>query len=223
MINSPLRIASVFLVAAVPLLPVPAVAKTAAPRPDPVVFVHGFASDGSTWKDMAGRFRSDGWPVGRLHQWSYNPAQSNATTARQLARKIDRVLKATRARKVDLVTHSMGALSSRHYLKNHGGLAKVDAFVSLAGPNHGTDLARWCGDPSCVEMRPNSVFLKALNAGDETPGAVRYATWSSPCDQVVTSASTALSGATNNKTACLSHTRLHADPGVYKEVKDHVD
>ncbi|MFD8638415.1 lipase, partial [Streptomyces sp. NPDC059656] len=57
----------------------PAAAVPAAPAPpDPVVFVHGWNSDGAAWNTMAGRFRADGWPADRLHQWSYPTSQSNA-------------------------------------------------------------------------------------------------------------------------------------------------
>ncbi|GAA1561708.1 esterase/lipase family protein [Streptomyces globosus] len=191
--------------------------------PDPVVFVHGWNSSGSTWDTMAGRFRAAGWPADRLHQWTYPSGQSNAATAAALADEVDRVLAATGAARVDLVAHSMGSLSSRHYLRNLGGTAKVDAWVSLAGPNHGTDAARLCAGPACTEMRPGSAFLQALNTGDETPGATRYATWASPCDVFVLPASTvALDGAENRTTACLGHTDLHRDAAVHAEVAAHV-
>ncbi|MGW0366137.1 esterase/lipase family protein [Streptomyces sp. NPDC002990] len=188
--------------------------------PDPIVFVHGWNSNGSTWDTMASRFRADGWPDSHLHQWTYYANQSNATTASQLAEEIDRVLAATGARKVDVVTHSMGALSSRYYTKNLGGDAKVDAWISLGGPNHGTDTAYWCGGASCTEMRPGSTFLNSLNSGDETPGTSRYATWASPCDSVINPDSTvALAGAVNTRTACLSHGELRTDPTVYGQVR----
>ncbi|MEV7815559.1 triacylglycerol lipase [Streptomyces flaveolus] len=191
--------------------------------PDPVIFVHGWNSNGSTWNTMADRFRADGWPAGRLDQWTYPTSQSNATTASQLAREIDRVLAATGASKVDLVTHSMGGLSSRYYLKNHAAHAKVDAWVSLAGPNHGTPAAYWCGGASCTEMRPGSTFLNQLNAKDETPGTTRYATWRSPCDNVVTPDDTVpLTGARNTKTACLQHTAFPTNAAVYRQVRDFI-
>ncbi|MFD3697916.1 esterase/lipase family protein [Streptomyces sp. NPDC058646] len=134
-----------------------------------------------------------------------------------------RILHATGAAKVDVVTHSMGALPSRFYLKNLDGASKVDAWVSLAGPNHGTQTARWCGGAPCVEMRPGSDFLNHLNAGDETPGASRYATWGSPCDGIVNPASSvALDGALNTTTACLDHMALRTDRSVYEQVKAHL-
>ncbi|MGW2680854.1 esterase/lipase family protein [Streptomyces sp. NPDC001436] len=201
----------------------PAPAAQAAAPPDPVVFVHGWNSDGRTWNTMAGRFRADGWPADRLYQWSYPGKQSNATTASRLAEEIDRVLAATGASKVDLVTHSMGGLSSRYYLKNLAGGAKVDAWVSLAGPNHGTDAAYLCGGPACAEMRPGSKFLNDLNAGDETPGISRYATWRSPCDSIVKPEDTVvLAGAVNNRASCLQHTAFPTDAAIYQQVRDYI-
>ncbi|MBN3928923.1 triacylglycerol lipase [Streptomyces verrucosisporus] len=194
------------------------------PGSNPILFVHGWNSSGSTWNTMAERFRADGWPTSHLRQWTYNTGQSNATTAQQLATEVDRLLAATGASKVDVITHSMGGLSSRHYAKNLGGAAKIDAWVSLGGPNHGTDTAYWCFQTSCYEMRPGSSFLNSLNSGDETPGSARYATWWSPCDTVINpDSSVALSGAVNTRTACLSHSGLLSDATVYGQVRDTVD
>ena len=190
---------------------------------DPILFVHGWNGDTGMWTTMISRFQADGWTSSELNNWSYNWHQSNATTASQIATKVNSILAATGAAKVDIVSHSMGALSSRYYIKNLGGDQKVDDWVSLGGPNHGTDTANYCFDTSCVEMRQNSSFLKALNSGDETPGAVNYGTWWSPCDEVINpDSSVSLSGATNTETACLEHTQLHEDAGVYAQVRDFV-
>ncbi|WP_219821972.1 triacylglycerol lipase [Streptomyces sp. Ru71] len=191
---------------------------------NPVLFVHGYSGDGSNWNTMADRFRTDGWPSSYLDQWTYDWHQSNTTTAQQLSAEVDRLLAATGATKVDIVSHSMGGLSSRSYLKNLGGTAKVDAWVSLGGPNHGTDTANTCFDTSCTEMRIGSDFLAALNSGDETPGSPRYATWWSPCDTVINpDSSVALAGAANTKTACLSHTGLLSDATVYAQTRDMIN
>ena len=64
----------------------------------------------------------------------------------------------------------MGSLNTRYYLKNLGGTEKVDDWVSLGGPNHGTTSANICCEASCVEMRIESTFLRELNREDETPG-----------------------------------------------------
>ena len=195
---------------------------TTTPR-DPILFVHGWNSSASTWNTFVSRFASDGWTSAQLNNWSYSYSQSNRTTAAQIQAKVDGILAATGATKVDIITHSMGGLSSRWYVKFLGGDAKVDEWVSLGGPNHGTDFANWCFDVSCGEMRPGSAFLAELNAGDESPGLVNYRTWWSPCDEIINpDSSVSIAGATNTKTACLSHSNLHEDATVYAQVRDYV-
>ena len=187
--------------------------------------MHGWNSSGSTWNTTIARFAADGWTSSELNNWSYNTAQSNATTASQLRTRVDSILAATGKAKVDIITHSMGGLSSRYYLKNLGGTAKVDEWVSLAGPNHGTGTASACfWNTSCFEMRPGSSFLNALNSVDETPGStVRYRTWWSPCDEVINpDTSTILSGATNTQTACLSHSGVKESATTYAQVREFV-
>ncbi|MEO8192689.1 MAG: triacylglycerol lipase [Gemmatimonadales bacterium] len=199
-----------------------ATALVATPARNPVLFVHGWNSTGAAWFTMIDRFKADGWDAQQeLFNWTYNSGQSNATTAQQLGAKVDEILAQTGATKVDIVTHSMGALSARYYIKNLGGGSRVDAFISLGGPNHGTNTAVFCLQTSCVEMRPNSSFLNALNRKDETPGRIiRYATWWSGCDEVINpQSSTILKGATNSQTACIRHSDLHEDAAVYAQVK----
>lgn len=188
---------------------------------NPILFVHGWNSSGATWFTMIDRFKADGYSDTELFNWSYYSAQSNAVTAQELSSKVDEILSATGASKVDIVTHSMGALSTRYYIKNLGGGSKVDDFVSLGGPNHGTNTAVFCFQTACIEMRPNSSFLNALNKKDETPGRViSYGTWWSPCDEVINpQRSTILNGATNTQTGCLRHSDLHQSEAVYAQVK----
>lgn len=192
---------------------------------EPILFVHGWNSSGSVWNTMISRFQADGWTAAQTNNWNYNTAQSNVTTAGQLSTKVDQILTATGASKVDIITHSMGGLSSRYYLKNLGGTAKVDEWVSLGGPNHGTSTAYLCfWNTSCFEMQPGSSFLNALNSGDETPGAVNYGTWWSPCDEVINpDSSVPLSGASNTQTACMGHSALYGDLTVYNQVRNFVD
>ena len=192
---------------------------------DPIVFVHGFTANASAWTLMVDRFKADGWTDAPLFTWTYDSNLSNATIAQQLATKVDSILTATGAKKVDIIAHSMGGLSSRYYTKNLDGAGKVDAFVALGTPNHGTTVAGFCPVliTPCGEMRPGSAFLTALNADDETPGSPRYATWWTPCDQTTTPPeSVILTGAQNTQTACITHTDLHNDAAVYAQVRDWV-
>ena len=192
---------------------------------DPILFVHGYSESASLWNTMIGRFEKDGYAKSALMAYSYNTSQSNKIDAeKEVKSHVETLLKNNPgATKVDIIAHSMGSLNTRWYIKFLGGEAKVDDWVSLGGPNHGTETANFCFSASCVEMRVGSTFLKELNATDETPGAVNYGTWWSPCDEIINpDESVILSGATNHKTACMTHAALTTDEGVYKEVREFV-
>lgn len=191
---------------------------------DPILFVHGWASSASTWDTMVERFEADGWASSELSAYTYNTSQSNKIDAEIVSEEVEELLAATEAEEVDIIAHSMGSLNSRWYLKELGGQESVDDWVSLGGPNHGTYTAYFCFSTACSEMRPGSTFLSELNAGDETPGAVDYGTWWSPCDLVINpDSSVPLTGATNTKTGCISHSALHENEGVYDEVREFVE
>lgn len=187
---------------------------------NPVIFVHGWSGSASNWNEMIADFKAAGYTDGELNAWNYNTAQSNKTTAEQLSAVVDDTLARTGASQVDIVTHSMGGLNSRWYLKFLSGTGKVDDWVSLAGPNHGTTSANGCLDISCAEMRPGSDFLITLNDGDESPGTTNYGTWWSTCDETIDpDDSTVVAGARNTQTGCITHLGFLTDDGVSQEVR----
>jgi triacylglycerol lipase len=192
---------------------------------DPILFVHGWSESSSLWSTMIKNFEKDGYAKSALMAYTYNTGTSNKILAEtEVKSHVEQLLKNNPgATKVDIISHSMGSLNTRWYIKFDGGESKVDDWVSLGGPNHGTETANICGQTSCVEMRVGSTFLSELNAGDETPGTVNYGTWWSPCDEIINpDESVILSGATNTKTACMSHTALTTNETVYKEVREFV-
>jgi len=209
------------------LLTAPGAGRDVVPPPPPphypILFVHGFNASAATWLTMVGRFKTDGYTDQELVNFSYDYRLSNATTAQTIAKKVDSVLLATGAHHVDIITHSMGALSARYYVRNllPIGDRRVDAVVNLGGTNHGTITAFGCTPISCTEMRPYSSFVTKLNATDETWGTPRYATWWSACDEVIYPQTSAkLSGAVNTQTACIKHSDLHENFTVYTQVRD---
>jgi len=192
---------------------------------DPILFVHGWSGNGSNWSYFAGRFALDGYSSSLLDLWSYDWTKSNRLIAQDVANEVAALRARTGAARVDIVSHSMGGLNTRWYLKFLGGTASVDDWVSIGGPNHGTNLAYICSPftTSCFDMEYESPFLTALNEGDETPGSVSYGTFWSPCDEVINpDTSTILAGATNTQVECLGHISLLASEGVYRRVREFV-
>lgn len=195
---------------------------TEAATHDPILFVHGYTSNASAWNTMISRFQADGYT--QLYAYTFSSTKSNASIAADVATRVNEIKAATGASKVDIIAHSMGSLSSRYYIKNLGGAANVDDWVSLGGPNHGTTWAYGCFFFSpCNQMIPGSSFLNQLNSGDETPGAVNYGTWWSPCDELINpDTSVILSGATNTQTACESHSAHLTDATEYAQIRNFV-
>jgi triacylglycerol lipase len=193
---------------------------------DPILFVHGYGGSSDNWDMMRSRFLADGWHDYELYAYTYSFLSSNATTAAEIRNQVNQIIQSTGATKVDIIAHSMGSISSRYYLKNLGGTTNIDAWVSLAGPNHGTDAAenQNCTFTPCQEILPGSTFLTSLNSVDETPGLVRYGTWRSPCDATINpDESVSLLGATNTLTDCIAHIAFLIDATVYQQVRDFVE
>lgn len=215
------RLLLVLAVLAGAILPAaPATAQTTTAT-QPILFVHGYQGSLETFDVMAARFVLAGYDPASIVNWAYDSNQSNTVTAEAVRLEVERIRLATGWDRIDVVTHSMGGLSTRHFIKNLGGAAVVDEWVSLGGPNHGTTLANYCIFTPCVEMRPGSPFLTALNADDETPAGdqVRYGTWWSPCDEVIDpDHSTVLDGATNTMTPCFLHSYIHDSPSIFRQV-----
>lgn len=199
-------------------------APAAAQGRNPVIFVHGWLGNSGQWDDMIDDFVRAGWNRNQLYAIDYvTTVRSNEDIARTtISPTVDRVLRETGAREVDLVTHSMGGLNTRWYIKFLGGDANVGNWVSLGGPNNGTTTAGFCDltFPSCRDMARRSDFLRQLNAGNPTPGSVNYATWWSSCDLVITpNSSVRLSGANNNRAGCVGHLALMSNNSVSRGVR----
>ncbi|MFE1415963.1 esterase/lipase family protein [Streptomyces sp. NPDC058746] len=206
-----------------------AAGRVAAEAPDraashrPVVFVHGYNADPGVWGALREDLRAAGYADSELFSFGYDTHQSvNEVLSGRLAAYVEDVRRQTGAAKVDVVGHSFGSLVSRWYVKFGGGGAVVDHWVSLAGPNHGTSTAWACAlwDQACRDMTPGSYVVKSLGSGDETPGAVKYATFWSDCDEVVNpDASVPLSGAVNTPVGCLKHNDLLGDDATAAGVR----
>lgn len=151
-----------------------------------------------------------------------------------------RTLHARTGRRVSILGHSQGGLEPRWALKfwpdTH---AMVEDVIMLGTPNHGAVVASlfapWpAANPAALQMRRNSAFLEALNAGDETPGPVSYTSIFSSTDELVQPATptesvtptAALNGGANLRIQdhCpyryVSHVGLAADAVAYAAVMD---
>jgi hypothetical protein len=173
-------------------------------RSEPVLLVHGTAVT---------REQNWGWgywpalkAAGFEVCWVQLPDQATGDiqlSAEYVARAVE-LMAARSGEKVDILGHSQGGLSPRWAIKFFPSGALVDDYVGLASPNHGSAAAdrridRGSACPAaCWQMRTESDFIAALNAGDETPGGISYTNIFTTNDElVIPYSSSRLTGANN--------------------------
>jgi triacylglycerol lipase len=177
----------------------------------PVLLVHGFESSPAVFGTMAARLKRDGRAVYAIAL----PGQDNVVNAGA----IRAFVVAHRLRKVDIVAHSMGGLSSRWFIRFLRGSIDVIHYVSLGTPQHGLWLACLAPPDDGGQMCPLGTFIGRLDAGDDEPGPTRYTSIFSTTDGIVPPSSAHLDGG-----ACLvqdrgvGHFALPTDARVYRQV-----
>ncbi len=186
----------------------------------PVIFVHGNNVDAGDWYPALPVFARAGYTMCRLWGLGYMGVGGNngnalytrnpkgvdergddGNTTRVTGNMINlpdveafvrKVLRFTRAKRFQIVSHSLGVTLARKMLQvNPDLLRRLDTFVGIAGANHGTTFCRgnevWLStEPeravmSCDEIAPDfpgytNPWLAKLNSPDETPGRARYFT-----------------------------------------------
>jgi triacylglycerol lipase len=127
-----------------------------------VLLVHGIWKSGASFRAMARDLRKRGFEV---HTIDLVPSDGHAPLE-QLAEQVARYVAATLPAEapLDLVGFSMGGIVSRYYLQRLGGVERVRRFVTISSPHHGTLTALLQKRAGALQMRPESAFLRDLNA-----------------------------------------------------------
>jgi triacylglycerol lipase len=148
----------------------------------PVVLVHGIHSDANCMRRLEKYLRAQGRVV-------FAPSLSPCTgyvpleeLAQQLAAYVDARIP---GRKFDLVAFSMGGLVSRYYVQRLGGARRVEHFITMATPHHGTRLAWLHPGEGVRQMRPGSSFLQDLARDANTLRNVKFTSFYTPLDTVI--------------------------------------
>ena len=167
---------------------------------EPVLLVHG------TGVNRRLNFEWNLWPAlqaaGFDVCWVELPDASMAdiqVAAEYVARAFEVIYQRT-GEKVDVIGHSQGGLQPRWAIKWFSSGRYVDDYIGLASPNHGTivaDGSTMCFE-ACLQMKTTSMFIDALNRGDETPGKISYTNIYTTFDELVQPTGTqALEGGAN--------------------------
>ncbi len=183
---------------------------------DPVLLVHGYRGDPSTWSQMIDRFKNENRTAVAIDL----PSEDNVVNAARIRDFIaDQGWK-----RVDIVGQSMGGLSARQFIKFLKSPVVVDSYVSLGTPQYGIYAA--CVLPRTYggQMCPTSTFLRDLNRRDDTPGNADWTTIYSTSDEYVPNASSRLDGgACHVQVSGVGHNDMDNDAGIFAHVLAAVD
>jgi len=192
----------------------------------PVLLVPGYGGSTASLDVLAGALRADGRTVVVVRPPGDGTGDLRAQ-ADGLGRAAERAAADAGSPSVDVVGYSAGGVVARLWAAGAGGdLAR--RVVTLASPNHGTDLASLAGDlapdacpDACRQLAVDSDLLRGLNSGDETPaGPLWAAIWTTGDKTVVPPDSGALAGATDFsvQSVCpdlsVAHTEMPRTPAV---------
>jgi len=167
----------------------------------PVLLVHGYFCNRGVWRRLMAQLRAQGTYSRAISLEP--PLGSIDALAEQLNRDIEAYLKTSASETLILVTHSMGGLVARAYLKRHGG-ARIAKLITLACPHHGTRIASLGFGQNAREMEPDSAWLSAL-AGGETIPVPFVNVWSMHDNFVAPQTSSRLEGAQEIVLSGLGH------------------
>lgn len=194
-------------------------------RPGPVVLVGGYGGFGTALQPVADALEGTGRSVVVLDRLGGGTGDLGDQAA-ALDDLVDGLLDAG-APSVDVVGYSAGGVVARSWVADHGGGSKARRVLTIGSPHHGTDVAQLALDATgtcptaCRQLAPDSDFLRALNAQDETPAGPAFVSIWSEADRVVVPAdSAALEGALNLTVQALcpgagtAHGALPEDPAV---------
>ncbi|MFN6526962.1 triacylglycerol lipase [Nostoc sp. ChiSLP03a] len=150
---------------------------------NPVLLIHGIDDTEAVFYKMAAQLRLQGWSV-----YSLNLLPNNGDVGLdELAKQVADYVTATFApeQRLDLVGFSMGGIVSRYYVQRLGGINRVQQFITISSPHYGTVVAYGSRRPGCLQMRPDSIFLKDLNSDAVMLGQLDFTSIWTPYDLMI--------------------------------------
>jgi triacylglycerol lipase len=190
----------------------------------PVVLVHGINGSSANYDTIAARLVDAGWPPEFVYLFdAEDPSWGcNLNNAGAIAALVDQAMAETCEPRIDLVAHSMGALSSRYFVKNLGGTELVNNYATLGGMHHGVTSACFAPDflGVCVwqEICEWGDFVGQLDEPPATPGELNWISIYGTADETIPNDSSHLDGAENVVMEGVDHVGLLEDEATWEEL-----
>lgn len=153
-------------------------------RKRPILLVHGYMNHSSVWVLQKKRLEALGFgPVYSINLG--HPFRSIASYAEKVQAKCEAIAKETGRRDLVLIGHSMGGLVASYYATRLAPPKTVTDVITIASPLAGTPVAHLGIGPNAKEMRPNSPFVKELQAAIAQNRQIRFHHIATKSDQLV--------------------------------------
>lgn len=130
----------------------------------PVLLIHGYLGHPDMFRPLIRRLYDGGWST--VERVGY---PSTRYRLPQIVEAIDQVAQPLFEQfgPIDVVAHSLGAVSTRAWLKEFGGAAKVRRFISLGGPHAGTTFFKLAPPSLWPVLDPDGYWVRRLAQGGE--------------------------------------------------------
>lgn len=150
---------------------------------NPVLLVHGIWDTAKVFRRMIPFLKERGLEVYDLDLAPNNGTKGLDDLAQQVVSKAEAAFGKEQA--FDLLGFSMGGIVSRYYVQRLGGISRVQRFITLSAPSHGTVIAYFNQGLGCVQMRPNSSLLKDLNSDAAMLSQINFTSIWTPYDMMI--------------------------------------
>ena len=152
-------------------------------RKNSVLLLHGIDDTSDRMAHLGDYLALRGWTTGSVDMTPNDGSHSLEMLARVVADRAETQFPA--GRPFDLVCFSMGSIVGRYYLQRLGGHARVQRFVTIAGPHNGTLTAFFRHNPGSRELRPGSILLNDLNQDVNLLAQLQVTTIWTPFDLMI--------------------------------------
>jgi triacylglycerol esterase/lipase EstA (alpha/beta hydrolase family) len=186
----------------------------------PVLLLHGYLCNSGYWHGLSRALAQAGISHAGI---DLEPLGGSIDDyAGQVQAAVERLCAETGNSQVIIVGHSMGGLVARAYLRRHGA-RRVARVITLGTPHHGSALAALAPGRNGAQMRPDSAWLRELDASEANlQRGIFTSIYSVHDNMVAPQLSSHYGGATNRSFGGVGHVALGRAPEIVSTVLDEI-
>jgi triacylglycerol lipase len=186
---------------------------------NPILLVHGLMDTSQDMRKIASHLRNLGWQVFDIDLTLNDGSTRLEILAQQVADFVDRTFGQDLS--IDLLGFSMGGLVTRYYLQRLGGIERVQRYISISAPNRGTVAGYFSMRPGCIQMRPNSEFIRDLNRDVDRLQCLNFTCLWTPFDLIILPPSSSQLGiGTEISIPAIAHPLMLLDGRTFTAISD---